>query len=53
MAPNPSQKARTPGAFGQDVDIADIQPVLEIGLEQRADDLVLPFLAGAPKDQPV
>src|SRR3982751_1564976 len=38
-----------PGAhrhLGQDVDVADIQPVLEIGPEQRGHDLVLALLGG-------
>src|SRR5690242_16829236 len=39
------------GALDKDVEVAEIQPVLEIGLEQRRHDLVLPFLFGAPVDQ--
>src|SRR5689334_7171354 len=38
-------------ALDQDVEVAEIQPILEVGLEQRGDDLVLPLLLGAPVDQ--
>src|SRR5436190_14295835 len=40
-------------ALDQDVRVADIETVLEVGLEERGHDLVLAFLRDAPEDQAV
>src|SRR5580704_10368807 len=39
------------GAFDQDLEVTDVEPLLEIGLEQLGHDLVLEVVLGAPMDQ--